>query len=159
MLASQGRFRLRFQVLTRLVSLDLSTLTFKGSVQLKLENPNLKVLVHNLRELRELYLDGVNISASGNKWCHALSSSLPNLQVLSLINCFLSGPINSSLANLQLLSEIRLDQNNLSSPVPNFFADFPNLTSLRLSNCGLISSESFSADSDTEGHKFLRNTN
>ncbi|KAK1563541.1 hypothetical protein Q3G72_028916 [Acer saccharum] len=70
--------------MTRLVTLDLSTFSFSGSGLLKLENPNLKVLVQNLTELRELHLDGINISANRNDWCHALSSSLPDLQVLSL---------------------------------------------------------------------------
>ncbi|KAI9153122.1 hypothetical protein LWI28_006164 [Acer negundo] len=124
--------------MTRLVTLDLSTKSFIGSLPLKLENPNLRVLVQNLSKLRELYLDGVNISSShGNEWCQALSSSLPNLQVLSLIDCILSGPIHSSLADLHSLSVIRLDQNNLSTPVPEFMSGFSNLTSLRLSSCGL----------------------
>ncbi|XP_031277396.1 receptor-like protein 6 [Pistacia vera] len=123
--------------MTKLVTLDLSSLTFVGDSLLKLENPNLRVLVQNLTELRELYLDGVNISASGKKWCPALSFSLPNLSVLSLSFCFLSGPIDSSLTNLRSLSAINLDSNNLSFPVPEFLADFLNLTSLSLSNCGL----------------------
>ncbi|KAK0584066.1 hypothetical protein LWI29_007062 [Acer saccharum] len=123
--------------MTRLVTLDLSTFSFSGIGLLKLENPNLKVLVQNLTELRELHLDGINISANRNDWCHALSSSLPDLQVLSLSGCFLSGPIHRALVSLQLLSVIRLDQNNLSSSVPDFFADFSNLTFLGLSSCGL----------------------
>ncbi|KAK1562207.1 hypothetical protein Q3G72_008095 [Acer saccharum] len=125
--------------LTKLVSLDLSTLSLLGSGQLKLENPNLKVLVQNFRELRELYLDGVNLSGQGSEWCQALSSSssLSNLQVLSLSSCFLSGPIHPSLADLHSLSVIRLDQNNLSTPVPEFMSGFSNLTSLNLRSCGL----------------------
>ncbi|KAI9153357.1 hypothetical protein LWI28_010077 [Acer negundo] len=123
--------------MTRLVTLDLSTQSFIGSHLLKLEKLNLSGLVKNLKQLRELYLDSVNITANGDEWCQVLSSSLPNLRVLSLSSCFLSGPIHSSLANLQSLSVIRLDQNNLSSPVSEFLADFPNLNSLRLSNCGL----------------------
>ncbi|KAK3227696.1 hypothetical protein Dsin_007558 [Dipteronia sinensis] len=132
-----GQIPVEISSLTRLVSLDLSTLSFLGSGLLKLENPNLKVLVQNLRELRELYLDGVNISSQGSEWCQALSSSLSNLQVSSLSSCFLSGPIHSSLADLHSLSVIHLDQNILSSPVPEFFANFSNLTSLSLSSCGL----------------------
>ncbi|KAK3227694.1 hypothetical protein Dsin_007556 [Dipteronia sinensis] len=133
-----GQIPIGISDMTRLVTLDLSTIPFKGGDHvLNLENPNLSMLVQNLSELRELYLDGVNISAHGNEWCQALSSSLPNLQVLSLIYSFLSGPINSSLVNLQSLSVIRLDWNNLSSPVPEFLAGFPNLISLSLSNCGL----------------------
>ncbi|KAJ0087662.1 hypothetical protein Patl1_31393 [Pistacia atlantica] len=123
--------------MTKLVTLDLSSLTFVGVSLLKLENPNLSTFLQNFTEIRELYLDGVNISAQGNEWCQALSSSLPNLQVLSMSSCFLSGPIDLSLGNLQSLSVIRLNQNNLSSPVPDILANFSNLTSLHLSNCGL----------------------
>ncbi|KAJ0027799.1 hypothetical protein Pint_34908 [Pistacia integerrima] len=124
--------------LTKLVTLDLSSLNFLGSSVLKLENPNLSTFLQNFTEISELYLDGVNISAQGNEWCKALSSSLPNLQVLSLSNCFLSGPISTSLAELRSLAVVRLDQNNLSSTVPGFLAEFINLTSLRLSYCGLL---------------------
>ncbi|XP_031277395.1 receptor-like protein 6 [Pistacia vera] len=124
--------------MTKLVTLDLSSLTFLGSSVLKLENPNLSTFLQNFTEIRELYLDGVNISAHGNEWCKALSSSLHNLQVLSLSNCFLSGPISTSLADLRSLAVVRLDQNNLSSTVPGFLAEFMNLTSLRLSYCGLL---------------------
>ncbi|TXG58842.1 hypothetical protein EZV62_016671 [Acer yangbiense] len=129
-----GRIPIEISSLTRLVALDLSCYWRAG---LQLENPNLKVLVQNFSELRELYLDGVVISAHGNEWGQALSSSLPNLQVLSLSNCYLSGPIHSSLADLQSLSVIRLDGNDLSSPVPEFLADFPSLTILSLADCGL----------------------
>ncbi|KAM3737770.1 hypothetical protein ACB098_09G081500 [Castanea mollissima] len=104
---------------------------------LKLEDPNLAMLVQNLSEIKGLYLDGVNISASGNKWCQPLSSSLPNLSVLSMSDCYLSGPLDSSLLNLQSLSIIRLNNNPLNAPVPEFFVNFTNLTYLGLSSCGL----------------------
>uniref|UniRef100_A0A2N9HDV1 Leucine-rich repeat-containing N-terminal plant-type domain-containing protein n=1 Tax=Fagus sylvatica TaxID=28930 RepID=A0A2N9HDV1_FAGSY len=103
----------------------------------KLTNLNLATLVQNLSELEELYLDGVNISAQGNEWCQALSSSLPNLRVLSMSDCYLSGPLHSSLQKLQSLSIIHLDFNDLSALVLDFFADFTNLTSLCLYFCGL----------------------
>ncbi|XP_062167106.1 receptor-like protein 6 [Alnus glutinosa] len=133
-----GQIPIEISHLTRLVSLDLSAVYFPEFTRLKLENPNLNMLVQNLPELIELHLDGVNISAQENEWCQALSSSLPNLRVLSLSNCYLSGPIDSTLLKLHSLSIIRLDNNNLSSPVPEFFANFSNLTSLRLSSSGLI---------------------
>ncbi|KAL4606302.1 hypothetical protein ACB092_09G093200, partial [Castanea dentata] len=123
--------------LTRLVTLDLSTLFYLSVPMLKLEDPNLAMLVQNLSEIKGLYLDGVNISASGNKWCQPLSSSLPNLSVLSMSDCYLSGPLDSSLLNLQSLSIIRLNNNPLNAPVPDFFANFTNLTYLGLSSCGL----------------------
>ncbi|XP_062165764.1 receptor-like protein 6 [Alnus glutinosa] len=133
-----GQIPIAISHLPRLVSLDLSAVYFPEFTRLKLENPNLNMLVQNLPELIELNLDGVKIAAQGNEWCHALSSSLPNLRVLSLSNSDLSGPINSTLLKLQSLSIIRLDNNNLSSPVPEFFANFAKLTSLRLSSSGLI---------------------
>nr|DAD29137.1 TPA_asm: hypothetical protein HUJ06_030605 [Nelumbo nucifera] len=131
-----GQIPIEFSRLTRLVSLDLSTL-FVGELPLKLEQPGLKELIQNLSELRTLSLDGVNISAPGSYWAQALSSSVPNLQVLGLSNCHLSGPLDFSLSNLRFLSDIRLDLNDISAEVPEFFANFTNLTSLSLSSCGL----------------------
>jgi Leucine-rich repeat (LRR) protein len=127
-----GQIPIAISRLTRLVTLDLSC---KIQVEyLELENPNLNMLVHNLSGLVELHLDGVSISAQGNEWYRTLSSSLPNLRVLSLSSCYLSGPIDSSLRNLQFLSIIRLNDNNFSAPIPDFFVDFKNLTSLEISN-------------------------
>ncbi|KAK7860977.1 receptor-like protein 35 [Quercus suber] len=104
---------------------------------LKLEDPNLAMLVQNLSELKELDLDGVNISAPGNEWCQVLSSSVPNRRVLSMSSCSLSGPFEFSLLKLQSLSIIHLYNNPFNAPVPEFFANFINLTSLHLSSCGL----------------------
>ncbi|KAI3750527.1 hypothetical protein L2E82_21168 [Cichorium intybus] len=123
--------------LTNLEVLDLSSLFALGIRSLKLENPNLGMLVRNLTQLRVLYLDSVNISAQKSDWCQALSSSLLHLEVLSLSNCQLSGPFNDSLGNLQSLSVIRLAQNNLSASVPDFFGNFTNLTVLHLGACNL----------------------
>lgn len=114
-----GQIPVGISSLIRLKILDLS-LCFRSICSLKLENPNLMMLVHNLKTITELYLDGVNISAQGKEWCHALSSSLPNLRVFSMFECFLSGPIHSSLAMLRSLSVIHLDMNNLSTSVPEF---------------------------------------
>jgi len=132
-----GQIPIEILKLTRLVSLDLSTNSFVGGPALKLEKPNFASLVQNLTHLTELLLDGVNISAHGNDWCKALSSSLPNLKVLSLSNCYLSGPLDASLAKLQSLSIIRLSGNNLSAPVPVFLANYSKLTALQLSSCQL----------------------
>ncbi|XP_022744362.1 receptor-like protein 12 [Durio zibethinus] len=131
----KGQIPAEISRMTRLVTLDLSANLYLGAY-LKLEKPNLEMLVRNLTRLRFLYLDGVNISARGNEWCQALSS-LTNLQVLSMSNCNLSGPIDSSFSKLRSLSVIRLDANKLSAPLPKFFAEFRNLTSLHLSTTGL----------------------
>ncbi|KAK6120240.1 hypothetical protein DH2020_045931 [Rehmannia glutinosa] len=130
-----GQIPLDFSDLTRLVVLDLSSRFYSS---LNLENPNLEKLIHNFTRLRELYLDGVNISAKGYDWCNAISSSLPNLRVLSLSNSYLTGPFDSSLVKLRSLSIIRLDGNTFSAPFPVFFADFPNLRVLTLSSCDLF---------------------
>ena len=132
-----GQIPIEISRLTKLVTIDFSMFYFPGDPTLKLEKPNLRMLVQNLTELRELYLNGVNISAQGKEWCQALSFSVPNLRVLSLSWCFLSGPIDSSLVKLRSLSVIHLNYNNFTAPVPDFLANFSNLTSLRLSFCGL----------------------
>ncbi|KAL7248602.1 hypothetical protein ACSBR2_003357 [Camellia fascicularis] len=129
-----GQIPIEFSRLKRLVTLDLSTLYFPGIRSLQLQNPNLSTLLENLTGLTELRLDGVNISAPGIEWCQTISYSLPNLLVLSLSNCNLPGPIDSSLQKLQYLSEIHLGENNLSVSVPEFFANFTNLTVLSLSS-------------------------
>ncbi|KAA0044192.1 hypothetical protein IC582_009647 [Cucumis melo] len=132
-----GQIPIEISNLTGLVRLDLTSSSLFQVSTLTLENPNLMTFVQNLSNLSVLYLDGVNLSAAGSEWCKALSSSLLNLTVLSLSGCSLSGPLDSSLAKLQYLSEIRLDSNNFSSPVPDNFADFPTLTSLHLSSSNL----------------------
>ncbi|KAM1597854.1 hypothetical protein PS2_032715 [Malus domestica] len=134
-----GQVPIEISHLTRLVTLDLSTfyLISPGTPSLNLENPKLDVLLRNFSELVELYLDGVSISAQGTEWCQAISSSLPNLRVLSLSTCNLSGPIHNSLLKLKSLSVIRIENNNLSTHVPEFFSNFSNLTSLRMMNSGL----------------------
>ncbi|XWS43869.1 hypothetical protein CRYUN_Cryun16bG0141400 [Craigia yunnanensis] len=132
----KGQFPAEISRMTRLVTLDLSKDSYLLGDYLKLEKPNLDMLVRNLTRLRFLYLDGVNISARGNEWCQALTS-LTNLQVLSMSDCYLSGPIDSSFSKLRSLSVIRLDGNKLSAPLPTFFAEFRNLTSLSLSNTNL----------------------
>ncbi|KAI3819095.1 hypothetical protein L1987_12918 [Smallanthus sonchifolius] len=127
--------------LSQLISLevlDLSSFFSYGIHSLKLENPNLDKLVQNLTKLRCLYLDNVNISSQKSDWCQSLSSSLPDLEVLSLSNCQLSGPLDDSLEKLQSLSVIRLALNNLSHLVPDFFANFKNLTVMNLGSCNLI---------------------
>ncbi|GAU40710.1 hypothetical protein TSUD_263600 [Trifolium subterraneum] len=123
--------------LKSLVSLDLSSsITSHHRSRLNLENSNIAMLVQNLTDITELYLDGVAISAGGEEWGRALSS-LEGLHVLSMSSCNLSGPIDSSLAKLSSLSFLKLSHNNLSSIVPYSFANFSNLTMLNLSSCGL----------------------
>ncbi|KAM3737767.1 hypothetical protein ACB098_09G081100 [Castanea mollissima] len=131
-----GQIPIEISRLTRLVTLDLSLFP-QFLTELNFENPDFATIVQNLTCLTKLYLDGVFISSQGNEWCQALSSSLPNLRVLSMSYCNLSGPLDSSLQKLQSLSIINLSNNNFSAPVPEFFADFRHLTSLCLRSCRL----------------------
>ncbi|GAU40711.1 hypothetical protein TSUD_263610 [Trifolium subterraneum] len=131
----EGQVPKEISHLKRLVTLDLSS-SFNSHHTLKLENPNIAMLVQNLTNITELYLDGVAISASGEEWGRPLSL-LEGLRVLSMSSCNLSGPIDSSLAKLQSLTVLKLSRNKLSSIVPNSFANFSNLTTLQLSNSGL----------------------
>ncbi|KAK8665683.1 hypothetical protein V6N13_005845 [Hibiscus sabdariffa] len=129
-----GQIPVGISYLTKLVTLDLSQISslFMGGPFLKLKKSNLKMLVQNLTGLKNLYLDAIDISANGKEWSQALSSSLPNLQVLSMRSCYLSGPLSPSLVKLKFLSIIHLDDNNFSGPFPKFMAEFQNLTSLHL---------------------------
>ncbi|KAL2626799.1 hypothetical protein GLYMA_07G153200v4 [Glycine max] len=131
-----GQIPIEISYLTWLVTLDISSVSYLYGQPLKLENIDLQMLVQNLTMIRQLYMNGVSVSAQGNEWCNALLQ-LHNLQELGMSNCNLSGPLDPSLTRLENLSVIRLDQNNLSSSVPETFAEFPNLTILHLSSCGL----------------------
>ncbi|CAN1286017.1 Receptor-like protein 50 [Linum perenne] len=121
--------------ISQLTSLTSLNLTFGV---LKLENPSLALFVQNFTQLTDLRLNGVDLSSQRKKWCHVLSSSLPNLKVLSLFNCSLSGPLDPSFSKLQSLSILELDYNNFSSPLPDSLAEFKNLTYLSMKSCGLI---------------------
>ncbi|XP_057435271.1 LOW QUALITY PROTEIN: receptor-like protein 40 [Lotus japonicus] len=130
-----GQIPLGISHLTRLVTLDISLSSLYDQL-LKLEILDIQKFVQNFTRIRQLYLDGISIRAQGHEWCNALLL-LPSLQELSMSNCNLSGPLDPSLARLENLSFIRLDQNNLSSEVPETLANLPNLTTLQLSSCGL----------------------
>ncbi|XP_027353067.1 receptor-like protein 32 [Abrus precatorius] len=132
----RGQIPIEISHLTRLVTLDISSLSYLYGQPLKLEDLDLGKLVQNLTWIRKLYMDGVSVTAQGQEWCKALLPLL-SLEELSMSNCNLSGPLDHSLITLKNLSVIRLDQNNLSSQVPETFAQFPNLTTLYLSSCGL----------------------
>ncbi|KAH6787019.1 hypothetical protein C2S52_006571 [Perilla frutescens var. hirtella] len=131
-----GQVPVELSSLRRLVSLDISGSDWNYK-PLKLEYPNLEMLVQNLTGLRELNLDNINISSQKNEWSHIISSYLPDLMSLSLCDCSLSGPLDTSLLRLHDLSILRLDGNNLSSAIPDFFSNFSSLTTLSLSYCFL----------------------
>ncbi|CAJ2655894.1 unnamed protein product [Trifolium pratense] len=128
-----GQIPAEISQLTRLVTLDLSFISYSTKPQI----PNLQKFIQNLTKIRKLYLDDISITSQGHEWSNALFP-LRDLQELSLYNCDLSGPLDSSLTKLENLSIIILDGNNFSSPIPEKFANLKNLTTLRLSYCGLI---------------------
>ncbi|WVZ95195.1 hypothetical protein U9M48_040990 [Paspalum notatum var. saurae] len=96
---------------------------------------NFDTLVANLSNLRELYLDLVDFSRSGEEWGESLATS-----VLSLDGCGLTGPIPNSLSRLDSLTTISLQRNYgiTPGPFPEFFMDFLNLTVLQLSGVNLM---------------------
>ncbi|XP_057789360.1 receptor-like protein 7 [Salvia miltiorrhiza] len=125
-----GQVPAEISSLRRLVSLDISNYF----ISVKLE-----MLVQNLTGLRELYLDYANVTSSHErrKWSHIISSYLPNLTALSLSGCGLSGPLTKSFGQLHSLSILQLDWSDLSTELPDLFANFPSLTILSLYSCGL----------------------
>ncbi|XVF84593.1 hypothetical protein PTKIN_Ptkin17bG0049700 [Pterospermum kingtungense] len=134
---------------SRLVSLDLSYQQdcylrngdddYYSTPTLKLEKPNFKTLIKNLRSLRELHLDGVDISTQSGKWCETVSLALSNIHVLSMSDCGLTGPLCSSMfSKLHFLSQLNLNGNPIYYLPPNFLKISSPLVSLHLSSCDLI---------------------
>ncbi|XVF84592.1 hypothetical protein PTKIN_Ptkin17bG0049600 [Pterospermum kingtungense] len=134
---------------SRLVSLDLSYQQdcylrngdddYYSTPTLKLEKPNFKTLIKNLRSLRELHLDGVDISTQSGKWCETVSLALSNIHVLSMSDCGLTGPLCSSMfSKLHFLSQLNLNANPIYYLPPNFLKISSPLVSLHLSSCDLI---------------------
>ncbi|KAL1542451.1 receptor-like protein 35 [Salvia divinorum] len=124
----------KISALKRLANLDIS-----GN-SLNLEHPNLEMLVQNLTELRELHLDGVNMTSFHERKIrgHIISSHLPNLTTLSMVDCGIHGPLPKSFWQLHSLSILRLDWNNLSAvALHDLFTNFPSLTNLTLFSCKL----------------------
>ncbi|KAE8680880.1 Detected protein of unknown function [Hibiscus syriacus] len=141
-----GQIPVEISYLTRLVSLDLSYQDDCYRINqyydddlatLKLEKPSFKTLIKNLKFLRELHLDGVDISSQNSKWCEATSLVLSNLQVMSLANCGLKGPLCSSFSRLPFLSKLILDGNPISYLPSNFLKNSSHLISVRLVSCDL----------------------
>ncbi|KAM3346289.1 hypothetical protein ACQJBY_020711 [Aegilops geniculata] len=146
----QGKIPIGISKLVNLISLDLSVSYYDttedslsdydssiGIISYVFWLPNFQNLVANLKNLRELHLDGVDMSSSGD-WCHALAESLPDLRVLSLSSCFLGGPICWSLSRLHSLTAINLEDNfDIPATFPEFFMDFSNLSVLQLARTNL----------------------
>jgi hypothetical protein len=100
--------------------------------------PSIDTLVANLSNLRELYLDKLDLSSMGEDWCTALATYVPHLEILSMATCSLTGPICKSLSRLSSLVVLNLQNNyGIAGRFPEFLMDFLNLTTLQLSNDNL----------------------
>ncbi|KAG4179797.1 hypothetical protein ERO13_A10G127048v2 [Gossypium hirsutum] len=84
----------------------------QSSASLKLEKPNFKTLIKKMRSLRELYLDGVNISSQSSEWCETTSLSLPKLSVISMSNCDLNGHFPVEFFLLPKMQRIDISDNS-----------------------------------------------
>ncbi|PPD73779.1 hypothetical protein GOBAR_DD29298 [Gossypium barbadense] len=74
-----------------------------------------------MRSLRELYLDGVNISSQSSEWCETTSLSLPKLSVLSMSNCDLNGHFPAEFFLLPKMQRIDISDNSrLMGQLPEF---------------------------------------
>ncbi|CAN6581519.1 unnamed protein product [Malus baccata var. baccata] len=117
-----------FKQLTSLSNLNLSNAGFAGQVPIEISHLTRLVTL----DLSTFYLPGIP----------SLNVENPKLNVLlrnfsELVELYLDGPIHISLLKLKSLSVILIDSNNLSTQVPEFFSNFPNLTSLQIMNSGL----------------------
>ncbi|KAL8504875.1 hypothetical protein ACS0TY_016167 [Phlomoides rotata] len=132
-----GQVPIEVSTMKRLVVLDLSSL-YQARQPLKLKSPNLQKLVENLNELRELYLDFVDVSSQ--KTSFSLRGpfpesifQVPTLQILDLYqNPLLSGAIpqiNSSLRTMLL------GYTNLSGSLPESISNLRMLSKVDISNC------------------------
>lgn len=132
-----GQVPVGISSLKNLISLDLSSNIILQSKPLYLHEPGLRPLLINLTKLQVLRLDRVNISSGGSEWGRAISQVGPTLQELSMQDCSLAGPIDSSLIELSQIKVVQLDLNNINSAVPKFFANFSSLSVLSLDSCEL----------------------
>ncbi|XP_019186475.1 PREDICTED: receptor-like protein 12 [Ipomoea nil] len=108
--------------LTRLVTLDLSFYW-----NLKLENPNLNQFFENSTQLRQLYLDGVDLSST--VVLPKFLANFSNLKTLSLRECNLQGSFPTEIFQIQGLQEFSLEDND---DLSGGFPSFPENGSLRM---------------------------
>ncbi|KAH1063088.1 hypothetical protein J1N35_028075 [Gossypium stocksii] len=123
-----GEVSSQLSYLSKLVSLDLS---FGAD---ELDKHALEGLVHNLTEVRHLFLDGINMSSVNPHVFTNLSSSLRSL---SLAYCDLQGKfpkIIFDLPNLLQLTHLDLSHNQLSGQISRSLGNLLQLTHLDLSH-------------------------
>ncbi|PUZ68627.1 hypothetical protein GQ55_2G043400 [Panicum hallii var. hallii] len=104
---------------------NLVTIDLYGNYDLYFGRPSFQVFMANMSNLRELYLDRVDLSSSGSTWSTVLADSVPQLQVLSLFGCSMSVS----------LTTINLGYNfQLTGKVPEYFSKLSSLTILDISS-------------------------
>ena len=124
---------------------ELTTINFGNNYQLYFQGPSFRTIMANMSNLRELHLDSVDLSSSGSTWSTALADYVPQLQILSLCVCGLSGSIHPSFSRLRSLASIYLADNpGLRGKVPEYFSQLSSLSSLD------IASTSFEGQFPTE---------
>ncbi|GLT57573.1 hypothetical protein SLA2020_305380 [Shorea laevis] len=105
--------------LPKLVSLNLSSYFYDDSLELILEKTTFKNLVHNLSEVRELVLRGVNMTSVNPRFFMNLSSSLTTLNLQGW-ESGLRGNFPNSIFRFPNLKIFRLGGNeNLSIDLPS----------------------------------------
>lgn len=132
-----GQIPIGIARLSKLVALDLSSNYYmsrsRTTLRLHLKEPTFQTFIANLSSLRKLHFDDVNIYDSGETWSMAIANCTPRLQILSLSACGLSGSIHHSFSRLRSLVHLNIRGNGISGQVPEFFAGFPLLSTLELS--------------------------
>ncbi|CAD6341695.1 unnamed protein product, partial [Miscanthus lutarioriparius] len=112
---------------------ELTTINFGSNYELYFQEPNFRTFMANMSNLRELRLDSVDLSSSGSTWSTALADSVPQLQILSLHACGISGSIHPSFSRLRSLASINFRDNEFSGKVPEYFSELSSLSSLDIS--------------------------
>ncbi|XP_028110381.1 receptor-like protein 6 [Camellia sinensis] len=111
-----GRIPSKISHLSKLISLDLSHFS-PNLNQGRLEQHTFNMLLQNLTQLRELHLDGLNISSP---LPHALLN-LSSLTSLSLCSCQLRGKFSENIFHFPNLRELDVHGNSeLTGNLPNF---------------------------------------
>jgi Leucine-rich repeat (LRR) protein len=102
--------------LSKLVSLDLSS---GGHMELKLNPFTWKILIHNATNLRELYLDHVDMSSITESSLSMLKNLSSSLVSLSLASTGLHGNLSNDILSLPNLQKLDLSSNYyLSGQLP-----------------------------------------